>query len=345
MTQQALDHVTSRKTSHAPGLDQSIHGDSQGLGHGWLANQIYGLSHQEISQAWLHTANHADVSKHVGNLTIGEASTDKSHKVPAGSGEYFSHKLKELISAQGVGQKIGDCYFESTLASLANSNKGARTIENMITENKQDGSYVVTFPGDRTHPVTVSAADLTTNFNNGQIKDPAIWARVIETAFLKYDHCEQYGGLMDGPQLEGVPFFGKINNPADAANLLTGERSTCKSLGNYDWSQFPPAFGATSSKDVAALLEGALKNGEPVTAGTVRQLGANDCGPLANNHEFSVLGYDGATDMVTVRNPWSRNHGDAESYKALGIKMLADGKLEMPLSTFCQCFNHIYVPV
>ncbi len=57
---------------------------------------------------------------------------------------------KELGSVSGVDQSgWGDCWFESSLASLARTTQGQLTIAKMIKQNK-DGTYTVTFPGLKT---------------------------------------------------------------------------------------------------------------------------------------------------------------------------------------------------
>lgn len=93
------------------------------------------------------------------------------------------------ISASGVDQSsVGDCFFDSALASLANSKQGQQTIRDMIRTNS-DGSYTVTFPGDKSSPVTVTQKDLADNQKNGQVEDSATWGPRGRNSLLEIRPC------------------------------------------------------------------------------------------------------------------------------------------------------------
>ena len=83
-----------------------------------------------------------------------------------------------IPGSMGVEQTTnGTCWFEATAAALAGTAKGREDISNAITSNK-DGSYTVTFPGDKTHPINVTQADL----DKMGINDSAQWAKVLQAA-------------------------------------------------------------------------------------------------------------------------------------------------------------------
>lgn len=53
---------------------------------------------------------------------------------------------------------FGDCWFEAPLAGFARTDRGSRALSSMIADS--GNGYVVTFPGDKTHPVTVSKSEV-----------------------------------------------------------------------------------------------------------------------------------------------------------------------------------------
>jgi hypothetical protein len=246
----------------------------------------------------------------------------------------------DQISAKGVEQgKVGDCFFESALASVANSSKGQQQIKEMIKEN-EDGSYTVTFPGDKAHPVNVTQKDLDDNRMNGNVQDNADWARVIETAFLKYDHAAAYkSGLLDNWQHQQIPYLAKLMSTRKALELLTGDRSAtaCLSIGTVDNREL--YLGKTSKANLARDLENAFKNGDAVTC---QLLFPSD--GLVSHHVYSVLGYDPKTQEIIVRNPWGENNGTpfAETGSSKdGISSLGDGELKMSLDKFMRTFDDL----
>jgi hypothetical protein len=236
------------------------------------------------------------------------------------------------VNASGVDQaNVGDCYFESAVASLANTPNGEQAIRNMISTNS-DGSYTVTFPGDTSHPVTVTQQDLATNQQNDQVEDTDQWGRIIQTAFLKYDGSEQYGTELNALQYEGTPALG-LNTTDEALHLLTGGSTATDSLGMVNVDNSEVTLGNTSTANVARNLETAFKNGDPVTASVEPWQNT----PMPSSHVYSVLSYNPQTDKVVVRNPWGNNDDTplAQVNSTVdGITNIGGGNLEMSLETF-----------
>lgn len=192
----------------------------------------------------------------------------------------------------------GDCYFLSSIASLAQSHPDE--IKNMIQDNG-NGTFTVTFPhqkdngltnmwgvfGDRYHDVkvTVSDSDLPSNAVNadgvpsGQSGAPK-WPEVLEAAFAK-----AHGGY---------DAIGNGGYPDKAMTQITGE----------------PAH-AYSPADGAGKIAQALKDGKMVTVSTPESVGGQDTldkNPhgLVGGHAYTVTGVvtqNGKT-FVELRNPW-----------------------------------------
>jgi len=252
----------------------------------------------------------------------------------------------EDISPSGVDQaSYGDCFFLSALASMANTEAGKQRIQDMISTNA-DGSYTVTFPGDRSKPVTVTKAEL----QNAGTLNGSTWANVLETAFLKYNHGDGgRRGINDFlPTVEDMPLLGKAASAPDALALLTGESVTTDQLGFLDIVDRRLGLGATSKDNVARDLERALADGQPVTAVTagdwLKYLGSNSPGAIPDFHVFSVLSYDPKTETVIVRNPWGHNDDTplaTQGSTVDGVTNLGDGKLSMSLDTFMTRFSNV----
>jgi len=247
------------------------------------------------------------------------------------------------VNASGVDQAgVGDCFFESALASVANSSGGQAAIENMIKAN-DDGSYTVTFPGDSSHPVTVTSNDL--NANQAVVQDSAPWANIIETAFMKYDNAEQYGQGLYAWQGQGTPYLGKVEFADYALQLLTGKSAATDSLATLN-SDSELTIGSASNSDVARSLTNAFKDGDAVTASTGPSSNAPGSA-LVSDHVYSVLSYDSTNGNVIVRNPWGSSDNptlqNTIGASVDGMTNLGDGKLEMSLATFTSHFSDLNI--
>ncbi|MBS1956682.1 MAG: hypothetical protein JST89_21015 [Cyanobacteria bacterium SZAS-4] len=223
---------------------------------------------------------------------------------------------------------VGDCFFESSLASLAATPDGQIAIQNMVTKNG-DGSYTVKFPGDKNNPVSISEEELKAESasQNGNRT-----MAIVETAFMKYDKIGPYNS--SSISYLKIPLLADINTPGETLELLTGKETAVDVLGgvaqNFD-------VGATNPANLASFLQNALSNGDPIVATS----NFTDAGPLPSMHIFSVLGFDAKTGTVTVRNPWGHNDGIELTSTVDDITNIGDGQLRMPLSTFMMHFNNV----
>ncbi len=75
---------------------------------------------------------------------------------------------------QGI---MGDCYFVSSVAAVAQMTP--EIIKKMIVDNK-DGTYTVTFPGNKDEPITISAPTETERGMYNGSSEYGIWGSVIE---------------------------------------------------------------------------------------------------------------------------------------------------------------------
>lgn len=185
--------------------------------------------------------------------------------------------------------QLGDCYFLSSLASLANENPQA--VKDMIKDNG-DGTYTVTFPGDPSKPITVDRPT-DEEMKKYAHSDDGGWVSVIEKAHRKYTGRETSD--------EG-------DDPEVAIKLLSPPGSDTV---NDDLAGSILRIGRTTFENVEKDIKNALNDGRLIVADTDddnwlrNHLGAsNNPGSLANNHAFAVVGYDEQTKTVTMQNPW-----------------------------------------
>lgn len=212
------------------------------------------------------------------NITIGEKAANavakagrlsKASFLAAAMGKAVSNE-KEDIFADGIKAKhvvqggIGDCYFLAGLASLAE--KRPQDIKKMIKDNG-DNTYTVTFPGVRNGTVTI---------DKPKSARGALWASVIENAYVKLDKLAGKGGLT------GSGIIAVTGHAVDSDLLSLTRKSTTREK-----------------------LKEATQNNRIVTAAVAGILGGKDEKTnVVSRHVYSVLSYDAKTDTVKVRNPW-----------------------------------------
>jgi len=223
------------------------------------------------------------------------------------------------ISPSGVDQTLlGDCWFQSAVASMAGSDKGRQQISQMIKGN-DDGSYTVTFPGDKDHPVTVSNDEVN---ENDKIKDSAEWARVLQAAILKKNPDQANNGSHN---IKGDLI---VDHGGDklSLQLLTGQNINQDTL-----------FETSDKSRVAHTIEESLQSGQPITAST----SDSPEKPLSSNHVYTVTGYDPKTGMVTLRNPWGNNGDFKPGTDHNGMKISDDGTVQMSMDSFLKNYNYL----
>lgn len=246
----------------------------------------------------------------------------------------FGEEIKPENVIQGT---EGTCFFMSTLAAMAGTENGQKQIEDMIEQN-DDGTYTVTFPGDKNNPVTIDGTGAQAT-NGG-----AEWSKLIETAFLKYTHEGPGRDLLEN---QGIAVTARVNNSRTAHELLTGKESITDQFSFIDMASGFPGIGATSIDNVEKDLKEAFDNDRVVTAGIapdgILGIGGNDGGPLTDGHIYSVLDYDAEKKMVTVRDPYGEKYTFPEGESKEGITSMGEGEYQMSLDTFYDTFSHVTI--
>jgi hypothetical protein len=204
--------------------------------------------------------------------------------------KYYAFSNRPLFGANGptaddIAQgQVGDCYFLSTLASIAKTD--AKTIENSICD-MGDGTYSVEFHVKGVAVYERVDNDLATyswshttpayaNLGAGS----SMWVAIFEKAFADFRQTKNtYASINAGMMSEVYTDFG------DTSATITPS-------------------GAADANTYAQQIEALLDSGKSVTAAVYNvPAGAN----LIGSHAYTITGVTQNNDgsySVTVRNPW-----------------------------------------
>lgn len=238
---------------------------------------------------------------------------------PETSHDLYADKTNPLnsITPDGVKQGfIGDCYFEASLAAVANAHP--EMIKDAIKANP-DGTYTVTFPGDKDNPITVKAPTEAEQGLYNHASSQGLWASVMEKAYGQW--CEQHfwrrgvtnvgGGYHDQ---EGADGGGR---PEGAMKLLMGgdvsTNTTTFSFQSTIAAKLEAAFSGNSHKAVTAGIYGSI----PLVRG--EETGDN----FYRGHEYTITGFkpDGhGGGTVTIRNPWGEGNDTTKGTKSIPLE-------------------------
>lgn len=227
---------------------------------------------------------------------------------------------------------LGDCYLLSSLAEVASQNSS--DITSMFTSNG-NGTYGVRFyVNGVAEYVTVnsSLADGGSEFNYGS----NIWASLAEKAYAQL----QASGVVTGNSYSGNTWtaIGNGGAPEYALEEITGATAITDfdaSSGTWAKVVYNQSFGVTnyttgnSTASVQSILAADLAAGDDVVLSSyTNATDSKGMVTLVADHAMSIYGYDTATGMFEVRNPWgswsSGQYWDTTFEVSLST-LLADG--------------------
>jgi hypothetical protein len=247
-----------------------------------------------------------------------------SSKVIMGSTQFsvsYSTSTKALFAASGPSMNdvnqgyLGDCYLLAGLAEVAKQQQSM--ISSMFTNNG-NGTYGVRFyVNGKAEYVTVnsSLANGGSIFNNGGAD---IWASLAEKAYTEL----QASGVVTGNSVNYGNSWTTIGNggaPEMALEEITGASAITdfRAMGG-SWGKvvYNASFGVTnyttgnSSASAMSTIVADLAAGDDVILSSYTN--AKDSAgrtTLVASHAMSIYGYDNATGMLQVRNPWGSAAG------------------------------------
>ena len=293
-------------------------------------------------------------STSLGNLAVGSSATqlselnDKwflgtdlpSSKVTMSGDPSFSVSYSAdscpLFGANGPSMSdinqgdLGDCYFLSSLAEVAQQNSSI--ISSMFTSNG-NGTYGVRFYVDGTAEyVTVNnlLADGGNIFNYGS----DIWASLAEKAYAQL----QTGGAVTGNFISGNSWsaVGNGGDPEYALEEITGASAItdfCADGSSWETVVYNSSLDETSfssrasTASVLDTLVSDLSKGDDLVLGSCTNAESSGYQTLVADHAMSIYGFDSGTDLLEIRNPWGTEAGqywDTTFEVGLGT-LLSDG--------------------
>ncbi len=272
-------------------------------------------------------------STYLGNLAAGSSATQLSNLI----GKWFlgadlpnaqviengsrfsisySNASGPLFGANGpsindVNQgQLGDCYLLAGLAEVAYQNPTA--ITSMITDNGNNAYGVRFYINGAASYVTVN----TSLANGGGIFNSGtnIWASLVEKAYAQLQTAGAITGNSSINFGNAWSTIGNGGNPVYALEEITGAGALTQFQSNgSSWTNvtYNSSLSITSSQNGKSLADAQTALIADLAAGYDVVLSsytnARDSygkTTLVANHAMSIYGYDAATSMFEIRNPW-----------------------------------------
>lgn len=299
-----------------------------------LSNDDWGRDSQ-VSRADLAAIASGNNSDAIRDALYSATRTHTSQENRLASGLFATPDNPRLsIHPEAIQQgRIGDCYFLASLAALAQTNPQA--IEDMIRDNG-NGTYTVTFPGDRDNPVTVNApTEAEAGLFNGGHKY-GVWANVLENAYGRY--WQEHGGLITSAWRGAMRQFDGYA-PSEGADGGGRSENATRLLTGNDTQTYRTAW--RSAQELGDLLNTALNGEHPrsVTAAINNNpFSSTSQDGFSDAHAYSILAYvptaDGSVGQVIVRNPWGQGENSRNGTITVSVeefqRNFSDFALEQP---------------
>jgi hypothetical protein len=229
---------------------------------------------------------------------------------------------------------VDNCYFLSTLASLASAKPNL--LREMIAENAGSGTYTVCFPGAKDKKVTVEAPTERELERYAKSTEWGVWPAVLEKALGKFlkDNKDECLKLL-GHELA-------IKNTSDLAQYTDGGGKAAMMLQLLTGQ---PASGIEihrrrDPEPSHDLLKLAFHSGGPLqpVVATISESNAQAVkSGLTPRHAYSVLAYDPESKIITLRDPYGKA---MQNSAGLAIET-NKGVFRMRLDDFVQLFDEL----
>lgn len=223
----------------------------------------------------------------------------------------FPNGIKGISPSDINQNQIGDCYFLSCLACLAQNKP--KEIMKMIKDNG-DGTCTVKFPG-RSGKINVKIPtddEISKGGGAGKGSNGSIWVAILEKAYLQ-DHT-----------------FGKTQ--VEKSGFMIGKGISDLTGHGNDTDYLTITRNSTTRNK----LEEKLNSGKIVLGSTFGD--GDESKNISSSHVYSILAYDRKTDLITIKNPWGA------SGEPNGIKNndgISDGVFKLTMSEFNDMFSLI----
>jgi hypothetical protein len=254
-------------------------------------------------------------------------------------GIYYSTMANPVFAATGpsindINQGVlGDCYLLASLAEVACQDPSL--IQSMITDNGDNTFGVRFFVDGNAEYVTVNnnLADNGTVFNDAS----DMWASLVEKAYAQM----QAGGVITGnTTINDGNSYSTIGNggfPEYALEAITDASAiTDFYASGTSWMQCvyddtltvqQVTSGLTTASVLATLASELAAGCDAVLASNTYATDAYGRTTLVADHALSIYGYDSATGLLEIRNPWGSAVGQSwdTTFEISLSTLLADG--------------------
>jgi hypothetical protein len=227
---------------------------------------------------------------------------------------------------------LGDCYFLSSCAELASQN--AALVQSMFVNNG-DGTYGVRFYYNGVAEyVTVNAALANGGAEFNHAAD--LWASLAEKAWAQFQALNLDTGNSVNPG-NSWSTIGNGGDPAHALEALTGASAVTEFYGSGSgWADYvynssfgyrSSAVGLSTSNVLKTLASDLATHDDEVLSSLTNATDSTGKTTLVADHAMSIYGYDSATGMLEIRNPWGSATGQSwdTTFEISLSTLLADG--------------------
>jgi hypothetical protein len=263
-------------------------------------------------------------------------------------------------------QSIPNCSFLASVQAILNHPDGWAFIRGMMKRNTDGTVTVRLFQNGVPQYVTIEASVLH-NARGPLSRHKALWMHILEAAVAvlgtKDDLLYAENQQVVGQSVTEV-FNGGVSYPFAMA-ILTGLRgyfNVCEIPDRCSWMVqilLRLCGTVTKKQDLFEHIKEQLANGQLVTSQTKLLKKANRPIPgFPYRHAFTVMGvyskknkqFDtegrevdaGATDYITLRNPWGHTGLSYDSAEGRPFLNKAKGTFDIKLNDFCEHFSHVF---
>jgi hypothetical protein len=255
-------------------------------------------------------------------LGLDHPSTRYTYVTPSGTLFGANNSIGYSQIQQGA---LGDCYFLSSLASIAQHSPQA--ITNLIVPNG-DGTYTVEFYAkiggvltpdyvtvDGMVPESGGDFEFADGFNSVTSPTNILWGPLVEKAYAQWT-AEGYNEQV--PKSEWINAYGPLGDgyigATNALHELTGDPSyTDAKPANVSFAEMTAAFNA----------------GSRVICGTKDSPADPN---VVSNHDYALIGYDSTAQTLTLFSPWGLAGGYDKDVFFPGIITLTKAQFDTDYS-------------
>ena len=214
--------------------------------------------------------------------------------------------------------KIGDCYLCAVLAEVAYKNPMA--IESMITSNGNNTYGVRFYVNGTTQYVTVN--NQLPNSGSLFLSGADQWAGLIEKAYaqlqaggdLTGNSSSYYGNSYATIGNGGYPWYTleEITGSSQIINLVgTSKSSWSTQYLSQNFSVLSYTTGMSTSSALNLIISSLANGSDVILSSYSNAYDSQGKQTLVSSHALSIYGYDAATGMLELRNPWGTVKGQS----------------------------------